>query len=56
MLTFDPADPGAFVPRLEELADDGERETAATAYFWLSNLRENAGELAGSMRGRATGA
>jgi tetratricopeptide (TPR) repeat protein len=49
MLTFDPADPGAYVPRLEELAADGDRQTAATACFWLSNLYENAGELAGSM-------
>jgi predicted ATPase/DNA-binding SARP family transcriptional activator len=49
MLTFDPADPGAFLPRLEEIANDGEREIAATANFWLSNMRENSGDLAGSL-------
>ena len=49
MLMFDPANPGEFMPRLQKLADDGDHDMAAVAYFWLSTLRENAGDLAGSL-------
>ncbi len=49
MMMFDPADPGEFMPRLQKLADDGDSETSAVSYFWLSTLRENSGDLAGSL-------
>jgi predicted ATPase/DNA-binding SARP family transcriptional activator len=44
MLAFDPADPEAFGSRLEELAYDSDRETATAACYWLTNVRENAGD------------
>lgn len=49
MLACDPADPAAILPRLEQLAHDGDRETAAAACYWLSSLRENAGDPLGAM-------
>jgi predicted ATPase/DNA-binding SARP family transcriptional activator len=48
MLAVDPDDPEAFASRLEQLAYGGDRETAAAACFWLSNIRENAGDIRGS--------
>lgn len=49
MLASDPADLDASTRRLELLADDPERETAAAACLWLSNMRENAGDLVGAI-------
>ena len=49
MLAYDPADPGTFVSKLERLTHDRDRETAVTACFWLANMRENAGDLAGAI-------
>jgi len=49
MLAGDPADPGATVRRLERLAADPDRDTALAACFWLSAMRENAGDLAGAI-------
>jgi predicted ATPase len=49
MLAGDPADPAATVRRLEQLAADPDRDTALAACFWLSALRENAGDLAGAI-------
>jgi predicted ATPase/DNA-binding SARP family transcriptional activator len=48
MLACDPADPEAFTRNLERLADDPDRDTAVVACHWLSNMRENAGDLAGA--------
>ena len=48
MLACDPADPDTFTRRLERLADDPDRDTAVAACHWLSNMRENAGDLAGA--------
>lgn len=52
LLAYDPADtdPGAFVRRIERLADDRDRLTAYTASQWLSHLRENVGDAAGAMQ------
>ncbi|HTW42253.1 MAG TPA: NB-ARC domain-containing protein, partial [Solirubrobacteraceae bacterium] len=49
MLAGDPADPAATVRRLERLAADPDRDTALAACFWLSAMRENAGDLAGAI-------
>ena len=49
MLAGDPADPSATVRRLERLAADPDRDTALAACFWLSAMRENAGDLAGAI-------
>jgi predicted ATPase/DNA-binding SARP family transcriptional activator len=49
MLTADPGDPEGSVRRLERLADDPDRDTALAACFWLSDMRENAGDLAGAI-------
>ena len=49
MLAGDPADPGATIRRLERLAADPDRDTALAACFWLSAMRENAGDLAGAI-------
>jgi len=49
MLAYDPADLGAFLGQLERLAHDRDRETAVTACFWLANMRETAGDLAGAI-------
>ncbi|HEY3954079.1 MAG TPA: BTAD domain-containing putative transcriptional regulator [Streptosporangiaceae bacterium] len=49
MLAYDPADSGAFLGRLEVLADDRDRGTATAACHWLSNIRENAGDPAGAI-------
>ena len=49
MLAVDPDNPEAFAARLAELAYGADRETAAAACFWLSNIRENAGDIRGSM-------
>ncbi len=50
MLAADLADPSAFVGRLEQLAHDSDHDTALAACMWLSNMRENAGDLAGAIR------
>ncbi len=50
MLAYDPADPGAWLRRLEELVESDDRHAAATACQWLSNLRENAGDVAGAIK------
>jgi predicted ATPase/DNA-binding SARP family transcriptional activator len=50
MLAADLADPGAFVGRLEQLARESDRDTAVAACMWLSNMRENAGDLVGAIR------
>jgi predicted ATPase len=49
MLAADPADPGAFLERLEEFAYDSDSDTALAACIWLSNIRENAGDLVGAI-------
>jgi predicted ATPase/DNA-binding SARP family transcriptional activator/tetratricopeptide (TPR) repeat protein len=49
MLAYDPSDFEAFVRRLEKLSGDPHRETAVAACHWLSNMRENAGDLAGAI-------
>jgi predicted ATPase/DNA-binding SARP family transcriptional activator len=49
MLACDPADPASFIGRLELLADDRNPDTATAACLWLSNTRENAGDLAGAI-------
>jgi predicted ATPase/DNA-binding SARP family transcriptional activator len=49
MLAYDPADVEAFTGRLEKLTSDPDRETAIAACHWLSNMRENAGDLAGAI-------
>ena len=49
MLAYDPADPGAFAGGLERLVHDQDRGTAASACYWLANMRENAGDLAGAI-------
>jgi hypothetical protein len=49
MLTCDPADHAGFAVRLEELAGGSDRETAITACFWLSNVRENSGDIPGAL-------
>jgi len=49
ILAYDPADPDSFAGRLEALAEDPERDTAATALHWLSQVRENTGDPAGSI-------
>ena len=49
MLAYDPADPESFAGRLEALAEDPDRDTAATALHWLSQVRENTGDPAGSI-------
>jgi hypothetical protein len=48
MLAYDPADPGAFRERLEQLTQASDEDTAASAYYWLSNMRENAGDPLGA--------
>ncbi len=49
MLAVDPADPGAFLGRLEQLARDSDRDTAIAACMWLSNMRENTGDPVGAI-------
>lgn len=49
MLAYDPADFDAFVRHLEKLSIAPDRETAVAACHWLSNMRENAGDLAGAI-------
>ncbi len=49
ILAYDPADPDGFADRLEALAEDPDRATAATALHWLSQVRENTGDPAGSI-------
>jgi predicted ATPase/DNA-binding SARP family transcriptional activator len=49
MLAADPADPDASVHRFERLADDPDRDTALAAWHWLSDMRENAGDLVGAI-------
>ena len=49
ILAYDPADPDSFLGRLEVLAVDPDRDTAATALHWLSQVRENTGDPLGSM-------
>ena len=48
ILAYDPADPDSFLGRLEVLAGDPDRDTAVTALHWLSQVRENTGDPAGS--------
>jgi tetratricopeptide (TPR) repeat protein len=50
MLAFDPVDDEAFLPGLEQLADDPDRHVAAAASQWLSHTRENAGDPVGSLQ------
>jgi predicted ATPase/DNA-binding SARP family transcriptional activator len=50
MLAADLADPGAFASRLEQLAHDGDRDTAVAACMWLTNIRENTGDPAGAIK------
>jgi predicted ATPase/DNA-binding SARP family transcriptional activator len=52
LLTLDPAekDDEAFIQRIERLADDSDRHTAAAASQWLSHLRENAGDPVGALK------
>lgn len=47
-LAYDPADPAAFVPRLEELAAGRDRDIAMVALQWASYVRENRGDFAGA--------
>ena len=49
MLAADPADPDASLRRFERLADDPDRDTALAAWFWLTDMRENAGDLVGAI-------
>jgi predicted ATPase/DNA-binding SARP family transcriptional activator len=49
ILAFDNADPDTYFERLEALAENPDRGTAATALHWLSQVRENAGDPAGSI-------
>ena len=49
MLEYDPADPGEFARGLERLAESRDRETAVTAGTWLSNSRENSGDITGAI-------
>jgi predicted ATPase/tetratricopeptide (TPR) repeat protein len=49
MMAWDPADPGAFVRRIEQLAADPDRHTALSASQWLSHARENVGDPAGAV-------
>ena len=49
MMAYDPADLGSFLPRIEELAGDPDRDTALPASQWLSHARENVGDLAGAV-------
>jgi predicted ATPase/DNA-binding SARP family transcriptional activator len=49
MLAYDPDDPATFAGRLERLVHDQDRQTAFGACYWLANMRENAGDLAGSI-------
>jgi predicted ATPase/DNA-binding SARP family transcriptional activator len=49
MLAADPADPVTFISRLEQLAQDSDRETAVVACFWLSNMLENSGDPVGAI-------
>jgi predicted ATPase/DNA-binding SARP family transcriptional activator len=49
ILAFDSADPDTYLERLEGLAEDPDRGTATTALHWLSQVRENAGDPAGSI-------
>jgi predicted ATPase len=51
VLAYDWADSDASAERLARLAEDDDRSTALTAGQWLTHLRENAGDLAGAMRG-----
>jgi hypothetical protein len=48
MLVCDPGDQNVFVRGLEQLADDPDCDTAVAACHWLSNMRENAGDLVGA--------
>ena len=49
LIAYDPADLGSFLPRIEELAGDPDRDTALPASQWLSHARENVGDLAGAV-------
>ena len=46
---YDPADPAAFPPRLEQLARDPDRHVALPALQWLGHVRENDGEPAAAV-------
>jgi len=49
MLAYDAADPGGSLGRLQRLARDADRATAIASCYWLANLHENAGDLAGAI-------
>ena len=49
LLEYDPADPAAFPPRLEQLAADPDRDVALPALQWLGHVRENAGDPAAAV-------
>jgi predicted ATPase/DNA-binding SARP family transcriptional activator len=55
LAAYDPADPAAFPPRLEQLATDPDRHIALPARQWLAHARENVGDPAGAVEA-ATGA
>jgi hypothetical protein len=50
LLAYDPDDDEASRRRLERLAADVDRHTAATANYWLSHLCETAGDLEGARK------
>ena len=49
LLEYDPADPAAFPPRLEQLAGDPDRHVALPALQWLGHTRENEGDPAAAV-------
>ena len=49
LLAFDLVNLDTTMRRLEQLAGDRDRETATVASHWLSNFRENAGDLVGAI-------
>jgi predicted ATPase/DNA-binding SARP family transcriptional activator len=49
LLEYDPADPTAFPPRLEQLAKDPDPHVALPARQWLGHARENVGDPAGAL-------
>ena len=48
LLEYDPADPAAFPPRLEQLANDPDRNVALPAHQSLAHALENAGDPVGA--------